>query len=96
MKIKLVKFKDGKFAIRRGSWFTNIIGLGYEFLDLDYEYSIHTLWLRRYNTYFKNSCRKSEEIARKQLSIMQKTNYESWFDSSDCGKVIKCQNIKSK
>jgi len=45
--MKVVKFKDGMYGIRKGNWF-----LGYEFKDL-----IHDYWWPICSEYFQSCCR---------------------------------------
>ena len=55
--IKLVKFSNGKFGVRRGNWFT-----GYRYKDL-YRYG-NRYWWDKKSKFFRD-CMSSEESARK-------------------------------
>ena len=57
--MKLVKFADGKYGVRKGNWFT-----GYEFCDL----KENNRWRTRDSAYFKD-CRGTLEAALFRFDI---------------------------
>ena len=69
MSIKLVKFSNGKFGVRRGNWF-----FGYEYKDLSGDGGSY--WFDKRSIYFRD-CMSSEESARKFFEAFKDKKMES-------------------
>lgn len=75
--MKLVKFSNGKYGIRRGIF-------DKEYLDFSFRTEHKRLWWPRCSGYFKD-CMTSEEIARKEFEFLKSNK---WIDNVK-EKVIK-------
>ena len=63
--MKIVKFSDGEYGVRRRAWWT--LWIGFEFLDL----TCGAFWWGIGSVYFRD-CRGSYEHAAKMLSLRDK------------------------
>ena len=62
MKIRLVKFKDGKYGIRQGTYFS-----GYKFFDLRAD-SVY--WWATTSRHFEKDCRTSKDSATRAFDLL--------------------------
>jgi hypothetical protein len=67
MSIKLVKFSNGKFGVRKGNWFT-----GYRYKDLSV--TGKKFWWPKDDRFF-DCCMGSEEVAREDFTAYKNNEH---------------------